>query len=224
MENRPNDWNKVGPIRPTYFSWSMFCSPPPAHSLTFLPDSQPAGTGFSTVSKASAAPVTLAAATQDLNTFLHVFQTSIFPSTSTRPLHFAGESFAGRYIPAYTKYIIERQKSKHVDAVPGKIESLVLINAIIDQLQNTLGQVDHFCSNNAGENGFGTGFNSTACSAMKRAMPECERQDQLCRDTNSLNNCRRAYTTCENGIKKWFQNDVGPGGRNPYDGKSVLNS
>jgi cathepsin A (carboxypeptidase C) len=183
--------------------------------------SQPAGTGFSTVSRSSAAPTTLAAAAQDMNTFLNVFQASIFPSTATRPLHIAGESFAGRYIPAYTKHIVEKQKVKDPNAVPGKIESLVLINALIDQLQNTLGQVDHFCSSKAGENGFGTEFNSTACSAMKRGVPECERQDQTCRDTNNLNSCRKAYTTCENGIGKWFQNDVGAGGRNPYDGTSA---
>jgi cathepsin A (carboxypeptidase C) len=184
-----------------------------------MPGSQPAGTGFSTVSKPSAAPVTLAAAAQDMNTFLNVFQASIFPSLSARPLHFGGESFAGHYIPAYTKYIVNKQKSKAPDAVPGKIESLVLINAVIDQLQNTLGQVDHFCSSKAGESGVGTGFNSTACAAMKSAVPECESQDQACRDTNSLNSCSRAYTACEKGIGKWFQNDVGPGGRNPYDGE-----
>ncbi|TID20766.1 putative carboxypeptidase y protein [Venturia nashicola] len=178
---------------------------------------QPAGTGFSTVTRASAAPTTLAAASQDMNTFLHVFQTSIFPSLSIQSFHFGGESFAGRYIPAYAKYIFGKQKSKAPDAVPAKIESLVLINAVIDQLQNTLGLVDHFCSARPGENGFGTGFNASACAAMRRGIPECERQDQSCRDTNNLNSCRRAYTTCEDGIGKYFQNDVVPGGRNPYD-------
>lgn len=159
-----------------------------------------------------------------MNTFLNVFQTLIFPSTSKARIHFAGESFAGRYIPAYTKHIIEKQNSNAPDAVPGKIDSLVLINAVIDQLQNYLGQIDHFCSTKAGENGFGTGFNSTACAAMKRAMPECERQDQMCRDRSTPTNCRRAYTTCQTGIGKWFQNDVRPGGRNPYDGKIIPNS
>ncbi|QDS71912.1 hypothetical protein FKW77_000434 [Venturia effusa] len=179
---------------------------------------QPSGTGFSTVSRASAAPTTLAVAAQDMNTFLQVFQTSIFPPLSNQTMHFAGESFAGRYVPAYTKHIVGKQKSKAQDAVPGKIGSLILVNAVIDQLQNTLGQVQHFCSANAGENGVGSGFNATACAAMRKGVSECERQDQACRDTSSLSNCRRAYSTCENGIGRYFQNDVRPGGRNPYDG------
>jgi carboxypeptidase C (cathepsin A) len=180
---------------------------------------QPAGSGFSTVSRSSAAPVTLAAAAQDFNTVLNVFYTSIFPSLSNRALHFGGESFAGRYLPAYTKHIVEKQKSKSPDAVPAKIESLVLVNAVIDQLQSTLGHVDHFCSSRPGENGYSSGFNATACSAMKRGVSDCERQDQVCRDTHNVNNCRRAYTTCDSNVGKWFQQDVGPGGRNPYDGK-----
>jgi cathepsin A (carboxypeptidase C) len=180
---------------------------------------QPAGTGFSTVSRPAAAPVTLAAAAQDFNTILNVFYTSIFPSLSNHPLHLGGESFAGRYVPAFAKYILEKQKSKGVDAVPAKMESLVLVNAVIDQQQSTLGHVDHFCTSKPGENGYGSGFNSTACAAMKRAIPDCERQDQVCRDTHNLNNCRRAYSTCDSGVGKWFQQDVGAGGRNPYDGK-----
>jgi cathepsin A (carboxypeptidase C) len=153
-----------------------------------------------------------------MNTFLNVFYTSIFPSLSNLPLHMTGESFAGRYVPAYSKYIVEQQKSNKPDAVSVKIESLVLVDAMIDQQQSVLGYIDHFCSAKPGDNGYGFSFNSTACTAMKRGISDCERQDQVCRDTFSLNNCKRAYTTCESGIGKWFQQDVGPGGRNPYDG------
>jgi carboxypeptidase C (cathepsin A) len=185
----------------------------------FASNSQPAGVGFSTVTRSANAPVTLSTAAQDFNIFLNVFYTSIFPSLSTHPLHLIGESFGGRYVPNFTKYILDQQKAKKPNSVPAKLESMVLVNAVLDNSASTLGQIDRFCSGKPGENGFGTGFNSTACAAMKRAAPECERQGQICRDVYTLSACKQSRSTCDSGIAKWFGQDVGPGGRNPYDGQ-----
>jgi cathepsin A (carboxypeptidase C) len=181
---------------------------------------QPAGTGFSTVSRDSAAPVTLAAAGQDLNTLLHAFYTQIFPSLSARPLHFAGESFGGRYVPAYTRHMLQKQEAKAADAVPVAIESLVLVSAAVDHAHTALGQIDHFCSSKRG-NGFGAGFDAATCAAMNRAAPECEKQGQACRESLNLNTCRKSLSTCSGSISKYFSDGVGPGGRNPYDGKAL---
>jgi len=193
----------------------MFFDSQIVHSNTVL--SQPAGVGFSTAAKPANYPVTVAAAAQDFNLFLHVFYKSIFPVLSGLPLHFAGESFGGRYIPGFSKYMIERQKAKAEDAVLVKLESIILVNALIDPSQTYLGQIDHFCSDQKG-NGYGSSFNLTACTAMRRAAPDCERQGQVCRDTFTIANCKKARIGCGDGVGKWFGQDVGPGGRNPYDG------
>jgi cathepsin A (carboxypeptidase C) len=180
---------------------------------------QPAGTGFSTATPISKAPISLAVAAQDFNTLLNVFYTSIFPTLSKRPLHFAGESFGGHYTPAFSKYILQKQKSGGPDAVPVKLESIILVNAAVDPSATALGHIDHFCSPPEKKgNGFAGGFNSTACTAMKRAAPDCEKQGQVCRDTYSVNNCKNSMMGCDNGVGKWFGSAVGPGGRNPYDG------
>jgi cathepsin A (carboxypeptidase C) len=149
---------------------------------------------------------------------MSVFYSSIFPSLSKQPLYIAGESFGGRYVPAYTRYIIDQQKAGRNPNVPAKIESLVLVSAAIDSASTALGQVDHFCSPAKAGNGFGTGFNATACNAMKRAVPTCERQGQACRDAVNLSTCR-SMNACSS-ITDWFGKGVGPGGNNPYDGKA----
>jgi cathepsin A (carboxypeptidase C) len=185
--------------------------------------SQPAGVGFSTATSPSKSPVTLAVAAQDFNILLQVFYTSIFPTLSTHPLHFAGESFGGKYTPYYSKYILEKQKTKSAEAVPAKLESVILVNAVVDASATSLGQIDHFCSPPGTKgNGFGSGFNATACNAMRRAAPECERLGQVCRDTFTVSNCKSAMMGCDNGVGKWFGREVGPGGRNPYDGTVTL--
>ncbi|KAF2431564.1 carboxypeptidase Y [Tothia fuscella] len=167
---------------------------------------QPAGTGFSTVTRKSDSPLTLAAAGQDFNILLHTFSTSIFPSLSKTPLHIAGESFGGRYVPAYSKYMIQRQESKAPDAVPATLESIILISASVDASFTSLGQIDHFCSDKKG-NGFGSSFNTTTCAAMKRAAPDCEKQGQSCQDTMTQNAGRGALTKCD-GVTRYFSQGV----------------
>jgi cathepsin A (carboxypeptidase C) len=182
--------------------------------------SQPAGVGFSTVSSTTQSPVTLATAAIDFNIFLSVFYSSLFPSLSNQPLHIAGESFGGRYVPAYTKYIVEQQKSNRKPSVPAKINSIVLISASVDHASTSLGEIDHFCSDSKRENGFGSGFNTTACSAMKRAASACERAGRTCRNSFTQVDCRQAMNTC-NQIGKWFGQGVKAGGNNPYDGEHL---
>ena len=49
-------------------------------------------------------------AANDMNAFLRIFFTEMFPPVSTNPLHFAGESFGGHWVPSFVTHISQRQQ------------------------------------------------------------------------------------------------------------------
>lgn len=112
------------------------------------------------------------------------------------------------------KYILEKAP------LPAKLDSIILISALVDQAFTSLGQIDHFCAETGKSgNGFGNAFNSSECAAMKRAAPACERAGKTCRESGGLASCRQAMSKCGD-VARWFGEGVGKGGNNPYDGLS----
>jgi len=47
-------------------------------------------------------------AVNDMNAFLYTFFADRFPHFSTNPLHVAGESFGGHWVPSFVSHISKR--------------------------------------------------------------------------------------------------------------------
>ena len=179
--------------------------------------SQPAGVGFSTVSNGSL-PSTLLEAAIDFEILLFTLFTDIFPTFSQLPLHIAGESFGGIFIPYYVKYMHSRQLMEARNALPTTITSIIHVDAVLEIITPTVGGLyDHFCSRDLHGNIRKGGFNETACAAMEVDTPACERLARSCIDMYDRHICAYASQFCEEGLGKWFVSEMEEGKRDPYD-------
>ncbi len=160
-------------------------------------------------------------ASQDFDKFLSTFFTDIFPEFSHQPFHLSGESFAGTYIPGFVNYIDKRQQSGAHDVFKTKIDSVVLVDAVIDLLgSGPLGQYDHMCQfDKDGNNKLEFGYNQTTCREIEKAVPECESLDGHCIETYDGNICSAAYSFCQDHIEKFILE--GPLSRNPQDDRGL---
>jgi carboxypeptidase C (cathepsin A) len=177
--------------------------------------------GFSTIRNGSqGGPDNLPEAAQDFTQFLITFFHDIFPQYSHNSFHIAGESFGGRYVPYFTHYINQRrQYGGHALSSVPPIQSIILVNAVVDSASFSItGQYDHFCGVDKRNT---NPFNSTACRALEAEIPECERLATLCRATYDPIVCETADSYCAAHVGKWFDGDVYPGGRDPYDDRKI---
>jgi carboxypeptidase C (cathepsin A) len=145
----------------------------------------------------------------DVDKFLDVFLTDLFPELSDRPIHFAGESFGGRYVPVYAA--MTRRK----------FESIILVDPAIDQAIIGLSMYLHYCPEKQEPWGMEKSspppyLNETACAAMEAAYSRCDKLRKACVSTYDAEVCWLANDSCE-GVGKWFADEVRPGGRDPYD-------
>lgn len=163
-------------------------------------------------------PPSLDEAADDFNKFLSVFFSDVFPDLASHSVHFMGESYGGHYVPYYTKRMLQRQKQRAAVSVPFKLDSIVMVNPMIDNPLTLTGLYDTFCSTEDGENGFGTGFNETACAAMAAEIPECEILGDVCRATQDRHLCKLSADFCMQEVAKWFE--IKEGGLDPYNSKS----
>jgi cathepsin A (carboxypeptidase C) len=184
-----------------------------------LSSSQPAGVGFSSVNNGSlGGPSTLLEAAIDFEKVLFTIFSHILPQFSHQPLHLASESYGGHYAPYFTKYIHERRKMEAQNALPASIRSIILVDAVLDITTSGVGgQYEHFCARDVHGNIKEGGFNETACAAMERDTPACERLVRNCIESYDRNLCTYAEQFCVEGLGKWFDSDVIVGGRDPYD-------
>ncbi|KAI1266248.1 alpha/beta-hydrolase [Xylariaceae sp. FL1019] len=194
------------------------------HSLTEFANvifiDQPAGVGFSMVNNQTlGGPDNLREASQDFDKFLSVFFGDVFPEFSHSPLHIAGESFAGTYIPGFVEYISRRQQLGVPGVFNGTIHSITLVDAVVDLLgSGPLAQYDHMCQFKNGENKKNLGLSKTECAGFEKAVPECERLNRQCIDTYDGYICRAAFSFCQDEIIAFL--DPKPGGRNMFDDRS----
>jgi carboxypeptidase C (cathepsin A) len=148
----------------------------------------------------------------DLGSFLDIFLNDLFPELADRPIHFAGESFGGKYVPVYTSM------SRRV------YESIVLVDPFLDPARHALGIYDHFCPapgeprepDNEGDRP-SRYFNETVCRAMEDAYDHCSGLGDLCRMTYDPSICFIAREDCWNDFFAHLIDQAVPGGRDPYD-------
>lgn len=109
-----------------------------------------------------------------------------------------GESYGGKYIPAFVYDISTRQKL----GVPGvfntPIQSITLVDAVIDYMgSGPLGEYDHMCQfDKDGNNKLKLGFNETTCRTIEVAVPECQRLNSQCIETYDGYICEAAFMYC----------------------------
>ena len=191
---------------PNPYSWNNNAS------VIFL--DQPAGTGFS--SKSSKVPYTQTdlEGAVDFQTFLNVFFSKIFPDFGHLPIHMAGESYGGHYVPVYTDYIIASKLRSTESAFQGNISSIILVNGYVDPTAYNIGEYELLCK---GETPL---FNSTTCGEISKALPECVKQNQRCLDSYATNVCISADNFCKTNIAKYYIAEQDAGRKSPYNSKS----
>ncbi|OIW32743.1 carboxypeptidase Y [Coniochaeta ligniaria NRRL 30616] len=179
-------------------------------SMLFI--DQPIGVGLS----ATAEPLfanSLIEGGIDVDKFLDVFLTDLFPELSDRPIHFAGESFGGKYVPVYTAMTRRR------------FESIILVDPSIDPALQDLSMYLHYCPEKrerweVEKSSPPRYLNETACAAMEAAYSKCDKLRRACVLTYDADTCWLAAHGCQE-VTNWFMDEIRPGGRDPYDDRRV---
>lgn len=167
--------------------------------------SQPAGVGFSSDSSESKISDPMTDGADDLNAFLLSFFTNIFPEYKDNDLHFAGNSYAGHFIPGYISHIMDRQKTGIPKTFDKEFKSIILFDGVLYYAATMYGSLyDHFCNHESPGSSSRISFNDTACLAMEEAMPECERYQAECLRTYDVEACRQSTEVCASRIGKWY--------------------
>jgi cathepsin A (carboxypeptidase C) len=142
-------------------------------SLLFI--DQPAGVGFSDVRPGGTyAPGDVAAA-RDLQEFLRLFFSNVFPDRARLPIHIAGESYGGHYVPVTVKYILDSREFHSKNAFWGNITSMILANSVIHRPQSSMGHYELLCSDYRGKL-----WNETVCQRLADVLPKVEEMNLAC--------------------------------------------
>ncbi|KAG4275799.1 carboxypeptidase Y [Fusarium proliferatum] len=176
---------------------------------------QPIGVGFSKVKSRDNMAKNIHEAAQELEKFLSVFVSEVFPELTSKPWHFAGESFGGHYVTYYLHHLLNE---KPHESPLLNVSSAIIVDGYIDGTRQSAGYYDFFCQDWR-EDGSEPLMSTRECEEMASHVPECERLGELCRQTLDVEVCRLAATRCEWTVGKHFLDNVKPGGWNPYDSR-----
>ncbi|ETS85613.1 hypothetical protein PFICI_03638 [Pestalotiopsis fici W106-1] len=178
-------------------SWTNFAN------MLFI--DQPIGAGYSETADPVLWSEDLNEGAIDFDKFLDGFFNDLFPELKQRPLHFAGESFGGQYLPVYASMARRR------------FASLILVNALVDFSDSTLGYFHHFCSESKADGPMSTrSFNETACLALAAGYSTCEKYGSLCGLTYDVELCQTAFDKCLPMMEAIYT-QVFSGDLDPYD-------
>lgn len=120
----------------------------------------------------------------DFHQFLKALFDDAFPDKSELPIHLATASHGG-----YFQHIMESRRHNPDNAFWGDIQSLILIDAVIDFTAMAVGGYEKVCKD---RESVGL-LNDSACDSMKRHMPEQLRLDRVCQDVYHGEECRESY-------------------------------
>ncbi|EEB06812.1 vacuolar carboxypeptidase Y [Schizosaccharomyces japonicus yFS275] len=194
-------------VKPIYnnFSWNANAS------VIFL--DQPINVGFSTGD--DSVSDTLAAG-KDVYAFLNLFFTK-YSQYADKDFHISGESYAGHYIPAFSRMILEHNKgASDAFVAAGYEDTKVNINlksALIGNgLTDPLVQYKYY-SKMACENSYGPVLPQEECDKMDRSYGTCSKLIKTCYDTGFTPFCVGASIYCNNAMMGPFQKT----GLNIYD-------
>ena len=173
---------------------------------------QPAGTGLSSVAPGAPYPKSDQESAIDLAFFINVFFQHIFPEKAALPVHVAGESYGGHYVPTFVNHVLEDRARNSQNAYAGNITSIILVNALIDIAASSIGVWELLCSDYRGNV-----FNESVCQQIAIAMPECEQLGRDCRRTGDGNTCLGAALYCITEIDSFYLAEEAAGRKSPYN-------
>jgi cathepsin A (carboxypeptidase C) len=127
-----------------------------------------------------------------------VFIDEAFPELHGRPVHFAGESFGGNYVPIFAA------------TTRRKFQSIILVDPLINWGRMMLGLYEHLCIPEPLLSGQHR-FNASACDVMEKKYSSCEKAAYLCELSYDADVCAAAANDCDT-IYKEFEREVVPGG------------
>ncbi|KAI0086931.1 serine carboxypeptidase [Irpex rosettiformis] len=178
---------------------------------------QPIGVGFSYAEYGEHVSTTEEAA-KDVGAFIAIFFEH-FIKFKGRAFHMAGESYAGRYIPAFASYIYD-QNSKLIaaGATPINLSSIMIGNGCSDDSTIFSAYYDMQCKNGpippVQDIRRVQPTSKRTCVSMKRALPRCQKWiKESCYDRTDSIDCVAAYTFCSTNLELPFYTT----GINPYD-------
>ncbi|KZS92408.1 alpha/beta-hydrolase [Sistotremastrum niveocremeum HHB9708] len=145
---------------------------------------------------------------QDIVAFLTIFFEN-FPKLRGRVLHLAGESYGGRYIPAFAAAIYDSNKKLNLSGLtPINLKSILIGNGFMDIM--TPSYYDFMCTPTSVE----PFVDIATCVGLKTAMPRCIKwYKESCLDSLDLISCQAAMSFCND----LTGNAMLATGRNPND-------
>ncbi|KJZ72066.1 hypothetical protein HIM_08521 [Hirsutella minnesotensis 3608] len=161
---------RVNKAEPNPWSWNNNAS------LLFL--DQPAGAGLSHLEEGMPLAVREEDTAEDFQQFLNIFFTDVFPSKKYLPIHIAAESYGGHYGPVYLHHILESRRYGSKTAFWGRIDSLILVDAVIDFTGLFYGMYELYCDNSREKER--SILNATACEHIALHLPELQRLGDSC--------------------------------------------
>ncbi|KIP06688.1 hypothetical protein PHLGIDRAFT_128116 [Phlebiopsis gigantea 11061_1 CR5-6] len=190
------------------------------HNVTFNPYSwnekaniffidQPIGVGFSYADHGEAVGTTEEGA-KDIAAFVAIFFEH-FSSFKGRPFHMAGESYGGRYVPAFASAVYDQNaKLVAADMTPINLVSAMIGNGCTDLKTMIPSYYEMQCQPKS----VAPVVDVSACVLTKQSLARCEKWLQAaCYDTTDAINCQAAATFCSAAVEA----PLWSAGYNPYD-------
>merc|ERR1712000_460845 len=166
-------------------------------SVIFL--DQPVNVGYSYSGSSVSNTV---AAGKDVYALLTLFFHQ-YPEYAEQDFHFAGESYAGHYIPVFTSEILAH-KDRNIN-----LKSVLIGNGLSDPYT----QYAYYRPMAWGEGGQKSVLSESECQGMDDALPRCQSLIERCYDSGSAWSCVPATIYCNNAMMGPYQRS----GRNVYD-------
>ncbi|KAI8638022.1 Alpha/Beta hydrolase protein [Parasitella parasitica] len=196
-------WQENGPCRSqgngteiayNPYTWTRYSN------MLFI--DQPSGVGYSYGSRLETNVESSAVAFYDA---IQLFYEA-FPKYSQLPFHLFGESFAGRYIPIYADYILQRNLKTPTRFIP--IKSVGIGNGWINPLIQLKYSAQMACESN-----YGQLLPEHICHRMKENYKHCSKLIEGCYASSSRRDCIAADNYCNANVDGLFYLS----GRNVYD-------
>ncbi|OJT10990.1 Carboxypeptidase Y -like protein [Trametes pubescens] len=203
-------FTELGPCRVTSansternpWSWNEYAN-------IFFVD-QPVDVGYSYAEYGEAVTTTQEAA-NDIGAFMVIFFEH-FTKFRGRPLHLAGESYGGRYIPVFASAIYDKNAELTAAGVaPINLTSVMIGNGCTDFSTMLLSYYDAQCADPT----LGLPISDiSSCVHLKQQMTRCEQRfKDSCLDIFDAIDCRAAFNVCVAATDAHFKNP----NRNYYD-------
>ncbi|KAF9528150.1 serine carboxypeptidase [Crepidotus variabilis] len=176
----------------------------------------PAAVGFS-YSDDSKEVVPVETVALDVNAFLIIFfeHFTIFKGL---PFHFAADSYASSYLPAFATTLLDQNLQLEAEKrplTPINLSSLILGNAMTDFYTMIPGYYKMACTSTSGLKL----LDAQTCMQMRQALPRCQKAAQeACIRTTNATKCEKASNDCVEQVFEPFWT-YGKG-RNPYNVKT----